>query len=103
MDQRQYKHMQLETVVDKFQSELRGGVLDPEWRADARRAGVRRSRGDFVRDDVEEEEESLRSESSDESSGYDSETEGMIINGDDSEATAGKKVPGKLKIVVHED
>jgi hypothetical protein len=60
------EYMVVEKVVEKFQNNLRSGTLDPEYRADAMRAGFRRRRGDFKQSLEEEPEES--SSSSEESS-----------------------------------
>jgi hypothetical protein len=98
--------MQLDEVVEKFQSDLRAGVLGPEWRADAKRAGVRRARGDFFRQDVEEEEESSESsETSDDSDDIEDgfEMEDIGNEAEDPESKVKKKIPGRVTIVVHED
>lgn len=98
--------MQLDEVVEKFQGDLRAGVLDPEWRADAKRAGVRRARGDFVIQEVDEQEES--SEPSESSTGSDGSEDGLEMGDvgtevEVSEIKVEKKIPGRVTIIVHED
>jgi hypothetical protein len=93
------EYLKVEDVVETFQGDLKAGVLDPEYRADAKRAGVRRARGDFIRkEEVEESEESEEESSEDES-----ELEDERVDSEDSEVKGKGKVPGKVKITIHED
>lgn len=106
------EHIALDEVVEKFQRNLRAGKLDPEWRANAKSAAVKRARGDFVRQDTldEEGEEDVEDSSSEESSEDD---EWMDKFEDDLDlemedvGTEGevvvKKIPKKLSIKIYED
>lgn len=104
------EHIALDEAVERFQRNLRAGKLDPEWRANAKSAAVKRARGDFVRQDTPTEGE----ESSDEKSSEVSELGNyqrlakldtdvkMMDVGPDSEVIV-KKIPKKLTIKIHED
>ncbi|KAE9973703.1 hypothetical protein EG328_004261 [Venturia inaequalis] len=111
------EHIVLEEAVEKYQRNLRAGKLDPEWRASAKSAAVKRTRGDFMRQDtLTEEEDEDGEECSGEESSEESEVENdqwldkfeddvdveMVDAGPDGE-TAVKKIPKRLLIKIHED
>lgn len=108
------EYIALDEAVDKFQRNLRSGKFDPEWRANAKSAAVKRARGDFVRQVTPTEEKDEEGESSDEESSEESGDDEWLDKFEDDldvemedAGAAGerivKKIPKKLSIKVHED
>ncbi|QDS76783.1 hypothetical protein FKW77_002161 [Venturia effusa] len=109
------EHIALDEVVEKYQRNLKAGKLDPEWRANAKSAAVKRARGDFLRQDtLLEEEQEDESESSDDESSEDAEDDKGLDNPEDdldmgmegAEVKGNgisKKIPRKLSIKIYED
>jgi hypothetical protein len=98
----EHEYMNLEDMAEDFQSDLNAGMLDPEYRVDAKRAGIRRARGAFVKHPVEESEAS-DTETSEDSSEDEPNIKDEMADGGNSGGKEGKNIPGKLMITVHED
>ncbi|TID20006.1 hypothetical protein E6O75_ATG07466 [Venturia nashicola] len=111
------QHIAIDEAVEKFQSNLRAGKLDPAWRANAKSAAVKRARGDFLRQDTptEEDEEYGEGSSVEESSELSELEDGELLDKledhldvemADAVTNGGmvvEKIPRKLAIKIYEN